>query len=71
MTGIERNKQNEVAFYDLMFDQCCPREAIEGYAGIMYIQHNAWRGRWQRTLHKHISRRRQGSTQASEWSSSA
>jgi predicted SnoaL-like aldol condensation-catalyzing enzyme len=29
-----------VAFYDLMFNQCRPAEAIERYAGATYIQHN-------------------------------
>ncbi len=29
-----------MAFYDLMFNQCKPREAIEHYAGADYIQHN-------------------------------
>ncbi|MDP9373854.1 MAG: nuclear transport factor 2 family protein [Chloroflexota bacterium] len=29
-----------MAFYDLMFNQCQPAEAIEQYAGDMYIQHN-------------------------------
>jgi predicted SnoaL-like aldol condensation-catalyzing enzyme len=28
MSDRERNKQNVVAFYDLMFNQCRPREAI-------------------------------------------
>lgn len=37
---LERNKQNVVAFYDLMFNQCKPAEAIERYAGEVYIQHN-------------------------------
>jgi predicted SnoaL-like aldol condensation-catalyzing enzyme len=40
MRDIERNKQNVVAFYDLMFNQCRPREAIERYVGDEYIQHN-------------------------------
>jgi predicted SnoaL-like aldol condensation-catalyzing enzyme len=40
MSDIERNKQNVVAFYDLMFNQCRPREAIERYVGDEYIQHN-------------------------------
>ncbi len=40
MTDLERNKQNVVAFYDLMFNQCRPAEAIERYAGEQYIQHN-------------------------------
>jgi predicted SnoaL-like aldol condensation-catalyzing enzyme len=40
MNNLERNKQRVVAFYDLMFNQCRPREAIERYAGYEYIQHN-------------------------------
>ncbi len=34
------NKRAAIAFYDLMFNQCRPREAIERYAGADYIQHN-------------------------------
>ena len=37
---IEQNKQNVLAFYDLMFNQCQPAEAIERYVGDAYIQHN-------------------------------
>jgi predicted SnoaL-like aldol condensation-catalyzing enzyme len=37
---IERNKANVQAFYDLMFNQCRPAEAIERYAGAEYRQHN-------------------------------
>jgi predicted SnoaL-like aldol condensation-catalyzing enzyme len=40
VADLERNKQNVVAFYDLMFNQCRPAEAIERYAGEDYIQHN-------------------------------
>jgi predicted SnoaL-like aldol condensation-catalyzing enzyme len=36
----EENKRNVIAFYDLMFNQCKPAEAIERYAGDVYIQHN-------------------------------
>lgn len=36
----ERNKRNATEFYDLMFNQCRPAEAIERYAGEEYIQHN-------------------------------
>ena len=36
----EQNKQNVMAFYDLMFNQCQPAEAMEKYAGDVYIQHN-------------------------------
>jgi predicted SnoaL-like aldol condensation-catalyzing enzyme len=37
---LEINKQTVTAFYDLMFNQCQPAEAIERYAGDVYIQHN-------------------------------
>lgn len=37
---LERNKQNVMAFYDMAFNQCKPAEAIEQYAGEVYIQHN-------------------------------
>jgi predicted SnoaL-like aldol condensation-catalyzing enzyme len=40
MPDITRNKQTVAAFYDLMFNQCKPREALERYAGGDYIQHN-------------------------------
>ena len=40
MTNLARNKATVVAFYELMFNACRPREAIELYAGDDYIQHN-------------------------------
>lgn len=40
MSKLEQNKENAMAFYDLMFNQCKPAEAIEQYAGDVYIQHN-------------------------------
>jgi predicted SnoaL-like aldol condensation-catalyzing enzyme len=40
MSNLSENKNNGVAFYDLMFNQCEPKEAIEKYAGDVYIQHN-------------------------------
>lgn len=38
--STQDNKRNAIAFYDLMFNQGRPREAIEQYAGDRYIQHN-------------------------------
>lgn len=38
----ERKKQTAMAFYDLMFNQCRPREAIAQYAGEVYVQHNPY-----------------------------
>ena len=40
MPDLEQNKSNVVAFYDLMFNQCQPAEAIQRYAGDHYTQHN-------------------------------
>lgn len=37
---LERNRTNVLAFYDLMFNQDRPAEAIERYAGAEYRQHN-------------------------------
>ena len=39
-TNPANNKRNAMAFYDLMFNECRPREAIEQYVGDRYIQHN-------------------------------
>ena len=39
-TDPANNKRNAMAFYDLMFNECRPREAIEAYVGDRYIQHN-------------------------------
>lgn len=36
----DRRKQDAMAFYDLMFNQCRPREAVSRYVGDRYIQHN-------------------------------
>jgi predicted SnoaL-like aldol condensation-catalyzing enzyme len=37
---LERNKRTVVAFYDLMFNQCKPEEAVRQYVGDEYRQHN-------------------------------
>ena len=36
----ELNKTTVLAFYDLMFNQCKPAEAVEKYVGDAYTQHN-------------------------------
>ena len=36
----DQNRQNAMAFYDLMFNRCKPREAVERYVGAGYTQHN-------------------------------
>ena len=40
MSDPAQNKANVIAFYEMMFNACRPREAIERYAGDDYIQHN-------------------------------
>lgn len=40
MADLGANKQNVTAFYDLMFNQGKPDEAIERCVGDTYIQHN-------------------------------
>ena len=37
---LEKNKRTVMDFYDLMFNQSRPGDAIERYAGEVYIQHN-------------------------------
>lgn len=37
---LQANKDTAMAFYDLMFNQNRPEEAIAKYAGNTYIQHN-------------------------------
>ena len=37
---LERNKRNTISFYELMFNECKPAEAIARYAGEHYKQHN-------------------------------
>ena len=36
----DENTANAIAFYDLMFNECRPVDAIDRYVGDEYIQHN-------------------------------
>ena len=38
--SADDHKATVTAFYDLMFNQCRPSEAIDRYAGATYTQHN-------------------------------
>ena len=40
MPDLEKNEQNAIAFYEMMFNACEPQRAIELYVGDTYIQHN-------------------------------
>ena len=40
MSDPETNKKTVVAFYDTMFNQAKPRDAVALYVGDQYIQHN-------------------------------
>ena len=40
MSTLEENKRTVTSFYDLMFNQCRPAEAMEKFTGDTYIQHN-------------------------------
>lgn len=37
---LEANRNTAMSFYDMMFNLCRPREAIERFTGATYIQHN-------------------------------
>jgi predicted SnoaL-like aldol condensation-catalyzing enzyme len=40
MSDLKKNKATVTDSYDLMFNGCKPAEAVEKYAGDIYIQHN-------------------------------
>ncbi|WP_170607522.1 nuclear transport factor 2 family protein [Ruegeria arenilitoris] len=40
MPDLEKNKKNVIAFYEMMFNDCRPAEAISIFVGETYTQHN-------------------------------
>ena len=44
MTQQAENRRNAMAFYNLMFNECKPREAVQKYVGATYTQHNPYVG---------------------------
>ena len=53
---LEKNKRTAMAFYELMFNECKPAEAIERYAGDAYIQHNPEVGDGKRAFIEYFER---------------
>ncbi len=40
LSSPEDNRRNAIAFYEMMFNECKLREAVEKYVGASYTQHN-------------------------------
>jgi predicted SnoaL-like aldol condensation-catalyzing enzyme len=38
--STDQNRQTVIAFYEMMFNDCDPRRAVELFVGADYIQHN-------------------------------
>lgn len=53
---IEQNKKNITEFYDLMFNQSKPVEAIEKYVSDVYIQHNPMVGDGKKAFIEYFER---------------
>jgi predicted SnoaL-like aldol condensation-catalyzing enzyme len=37
---LDQNRKNVIAFYEMMFNDCEPKRAVELFVGSEYIQHN-------------------------------
>jgi len=56
MPTLDENKRNVMAFYDLMFNQNRPSEAIDRFAGAEYRQHNPHVGDGKRAFVEYLER---------------
>lgn len=56
MPTLDDNKRNVQSFYDLMFNQNRPAEAIERFAGSEYRQHNPHVGDGKRAFIEYFER---------------
>ena len=53
---LERNKRNVIRFYELMFNECKPAEAVALFAGEQYKQHNPHVGDGKRAFIEYFER---------------
>lgn len=52
---LERNKENAIAFCDMMFNQSNPSMAIREYVGDAYVQHNCVFGNSKKAFIDHYT----------------